>query len=123
MIVSTVNEFVKWCALKTATTTSFGDRDLGSDELPHIQVLPVSSFNVKTISPDDNSVEFPVTLKIIVSRGKEEEAMSILEKLLTSLPTFEMSQGHFIDASGTIEYTPNTYTVSIVFFLKSIIGE
>lgn len=123
MIVNTVNEFIKWLPLKTGTTVSFGDRDLGADELPHIQVIPVSSFNVKTLSPDDNSVEFPVTLKIIVSRTDETMALTILEKLLNSLPTFDTSQGHYIDASGTSEYTPNTYEVSIVFFLKSIIGE
>ena len=121
MILKEIDNLIKYVQLKAATTTSFGDIDLGVDDYPHISIIPISNINIVEASSDDNYVGFQLNIKITVSRKNERDAIAILEKLLNSLPQFGCGK-HMIGESGTAEYTQNTYTITLQYLIKSIIG-
>ena len=123
MILSEIDQFVRFVQLKTGTSVSFGDIDLGADDLPHIKILPVSSVGIFQMSPNDNAVQFQLTVTIIANRKDERTAITILEKLLTCLPDYHRQYGHSILDGGTMRYDQNTYEITTVLTLKSIIGD
>jgi len=112
-------ELVKHIQSKTKTNCYFGNKNYGADDYPLIKVIPDTDFSLIENS-ESFFIDYELTIKIIVGRENELEALKVFESLFCALSSFGECQGHKFGESGQAEYTANTYEITLKYILKII---
>ncbi len=98
-----------------------GTEDFGTDQYPAIQVLVDNSMIIDIKTTKALTLDIPVTVKIIVDKERDSQALELLEKILKKINQFNDQQGNQIDETITPEYTDNTFEISFIYSIKKII--
>ena len=121
MIIEELNGLVSYVAQKTHLKCSLGNKDLGTDDYPHVQFIPVGSIGIGTNQPTKNRFILSLTVKIIASKGNERDVMTAFERVTETINMFHEYKGHFLSTDGgEAEYTDNTYSITVQYTLKFI---
>jgi len=125
MIFSEIFDLVEYINSACKVSCEFGDRDLGSDEYPFVKVLMDEEFDLFKANRLSTFTNIPLTIKIIVRKGNERDALEVLEKLGQKINQFNSQRGHQVGESATPEYVDETktYEISISYILKLIIQD
>ncbi len=73
-------ELVKAIQSKTKTNCYFGNKNYGADDYPLIKVIPDTEFSLIENS-ESFFIDYELTIKIIVGRENELEALKVFESL------------------------------------------
>jgi hypothetical protein len=119
-MIEVFDELKTFIGRNCSVKASFGLRDITPDEYPHVQIIPNSDFSISHLAAWDVSLSLSVTLKIIVDRKAEHEALSILMRLLDKLREFKQKEGDTFGDGGTMTYEENIFSISIPYRLRYI---
>lgn len=118
MIFKEIQALKQQISVKTKINCYIGNDDYGPDDYPLITIIPDQAFVIFKKN-NAHTFDFPVTLKTIVSRKNEADALDVLERLMCALDDYGRCPGHEIsEDGGGAEYTANTYELKIIYNLK-----
>ncbi len=126
MIYSDLFDLQEYITSECKVMCEIGDRDLGEDEYPFVKIIPDLEFNIYYFNEKLDSIDFPITLKIIVRKTEEIKALEVLENLIKKLNQYNKEKGHKLSEDrNTPEYNDDTKTfeISLIYILKIIIQD
>lgn len=126
MIYSEVFDLQEYITSTCKVMCEIGNRNLGEDEYPSVKIVPDLEFNIYYANSRMDTIDFPITLKIIVRKTEEIKALEVLENLIKKLNQYNNEKGHkFSEDRHTPEYNDDTktYEISLIYILKLIIQD
>lgn len=125
MIFDEIFNLVEYINSECEVSCEFGDRDLGRDEYPFVKVLLNEEFVAFNLNKQNVSNDLLLTIKIIVAKGNERDALGVLEKLGQKINQFNSQKGHHLEGPVVPEYVDETkiYEISLSYILKLIIQD
>jgi len=123
MIQTEIDSLLNTITSYVNVNASFGNKDLGVDDYPHVHVIPNQSVTFGKIGGENQSGYFSVliTIKTAIQNdtdGAERQAIEILEKLLEKLPAHSGCYDRKFQGNATCEYLENLYQISLPYNLK-----
>jgi hypothetical protein len=113
-------ELKEYIISEVAENADITNKDIDPASFPYIKILPDREMTNYFMNRRMNCTDFQITLKIIVSRGNEIEALEVLEKMLLKLNLFNSDKGHRLSDTFFPEYVDNTYEINVGYNLKLI---
>jgi len=125
MIASDIYDLVQYITSEVKINTTFGNPDLGADELPHCKIMMTDDFEIHNQNTKTLTLDLPLELRIVVSEGEELKALEVFERLLLKVNQFKDHTGSKLEGTGTPEYVEDTKTfeISTLYTIKPLIQD
>lgn len=102
-----------------------GDPDVTDSQYPIIKIIFEDDGEAVFMMTNETTLDLPIALKIIVTKGQEIKAFKALGGLVRKINQFHSNKGHKLDGAITPEYDDDkkTYSIKVLYNLKLVLHD